>query len=117
MVCVQQYNNDVQSIVVYVLRLKGAHRRGKKEQEDCAPLEFFSPLDNLGLFLVVGSNNKSSNKTIAKMLHLTSTTIKNKFRRFLGRISAETCLKMDYFGSRLYPQSRQTLEDRPQTPV
>jgi len=24
----------------------------------------------------------------------------NKFRRFLGRISAETCLKMDYFGSK-----------------
>jgi len=23
----------------------------------------------------------------------------NKFRSFLGRISAETCLKMDYFGS------------------
>jgi len=23
----------------------------------------------------------------------------NKFRRFLGRISVETCLKMDYFGS------------------
>jgi len=23
----------------------------------------------------------------------------NKFGRFLGRISAETCLKMDYFGS------------------
>jgi len=26
-------------------------------------------------------------------------TIMNKFRRFLGRISAETCLKMNYFGS------------------
>jgi len=24
----------------------------------------------------------------------------NKFRRFLGKISAETCLKMDYFGSK-----------------
>jgi len=24
----------------------------------------------------------------------------NKFRRVLGRISAETCLKMDYFGSK-----------------
>jgi len=24
----------------------------------------------------------------------------NKFGRFLGRISAETCLKMDYFGSK-----------------
>jgi len=24
----------------------------------------------------------------------------NKFRRFLGRISAETCLKMYYFGSK-----------------
>jgi len=24
----------------------------------------------------------------------------NKFRRFLDRISAETCLKMDYFGSK-----------------
>jgi len=24
----------------------------------------------------------------------------NKFRRFLVRISAETCLKMDYFGSK-----------------
>jgi len=26
--------------------------------------------------------------------------IMNKFGRFLGRISAETCLKMDYFGSK-----------------
>jgi len=26
--------------------------------------------------------------------------IKNKFRRFLGRISAETYLKLDYFGSK-----------------
>jgi len=25
----------------------------------------------------------------------------NKFRRFLGRISAKTCLKIDYFGSPL----------------
>jgi len=24
----------------------------------------------------------------------------NKFQRFLGRISAETCLKLDYFGSK-----------------
>jgi len=27
-------------------------------------------------------------------------TIMNKFRRFSGRISAERCLKMDYFGSK-----------------
>jgi len=24
----------------------------------------------------------------------------NKFRKFLGKISAKTCLKMDYFGSK-----------------
>jgi len=26
----------------------------------------------------------------------------NKFRRFLGRISVETCLKMDYFGTKFF---------------
>jgi len=36
----------------------------------------------------------------------------NKFRRFLDRISAETCLKMDYFGSSLVvnAKNRQALE-------
>jgi len=35
------------------------------------------------------------------MLHLsTEITIINKFRKFLGRTSAETFLKRDYFGSK-----------------
>jgi len=35
------------------------------------------------------------------MLHLSTETHYNEqFGMFLGRISAETCLKMDYFGSK-----------------
>jgi len=39
-----------------------------------------------------------------------------KFRRFLGRILAEVCLKMDYFGSKS-PQIAKRWGLRPQTPV
>jgi len=39
-----------------------------------------------------------------------------KFQRFLGRISAETCLKMDYFGSKSQ-KNRQALGFRPLTSV
>jgi len=38
----------------------------------------------------------------------------NKFERFLGRISAETCLKMDYFGSK-FPKIAKCWELLPQT--
>jgi len=53
----------------------------------------------------------------------------NKFRRFLGRISAKTCLKMNYFGSKsqkfakrwsLFPQASLPLRFPgawPQTPI
>jgi len=75
--------------------------------------------------LALGSNYYYLKKIIAKMLHLIQRcTIMNRFGRFLGRISAETCLKMDYFGSKspkiaLPPD---TLNSggwglRPQTPV
>jgi len=39
----------------------------------------------------------------------------NKFERFLGRISAETCLKMDYFGNKS-PKIAKRWGLRPQTP-
>jgi len=53
-----------------------------------------------GPLLALGFNNKYSNKVIAKMLHLSTEMYNNyKIRRFLGKISAETCLKMNYFGS------------------
>jgi len=41
-----------------------------------AHLEFFRPLDNLGPLLAPGSNNKNSNKIIAKMLHLNTQKYK-----------------------------------------
>jgi len=67
-----------------------------KGQGSCAPLKFFSPLDNLGPLIALRSNNKYSNKIIAKMLHISihGRTIMNKFRRYLDRISAETCLNI-----------------------
>jgi len=40
----------------------------------------------------------------------------NKFGKFLGRISAETCQKMDYFSSKS-PQIVKCWGFRPQTPV
>jgi len=40
----------------------------------------------------------------------------NKFGSFLGRISAETCLKMDYFGSELSKIAKHW-GFRPQTPL
>jgi len=40
----------------------------------------------------------------------------NKFQKFLGRISAKTCLKMVYFGSKS-PQIAKHWGLRPQTPV
>jgi len=54
------------------LLLKGYAEVGPQAQEvrgrgDRAPLEFFSPLDNLGPLLALGSNNKYSNKLIAKL--------------------------------------------------
>jgi len=48
------------------------------------------------------------------MLHL-STEPTIKFRRFLSRISAETCLKIDYFGSK-FPKTAKRWGLRPQTP-
>jgi len=40
----------------------------------------------------------------------------NKFRRCIGRISSEICLKMDYFGS-YSPQNRQALGAPPPDPL
>jgi len=40
----------------------------------------------------------------------------NKFGRFLGRISAEISLKMDYFGSKS-PKIAKSRGLRPQTPL
>jgi len=36
----------------------------------------------------------------------------NKYRMFLGRISPEICLKMDYFGDK-FQKNRQALEGPP----
>jgi len=40
----------------------------------------------------------------------------NKFRRFVDKISAETCLEMDYFGSR-FPKIAKRWGLHPPTPV
>jgi len=52
------------------------------------------------------------------MLHLRTETYNNKknFRRFLGRILAETCLEMDYLGSKS-PKIAKRWGLRPQTPL
>jgi len=95
-----------------VLRPKGAHRREKKEAGARSPLEFFSFLENLGPLLALGSNNKFSNKIIAKMLHLSTETYNyEQVSKIFRQILAETCLKMVYFGtgSTSFLQSRQTL--------
>jgi len=50
-----------------------AHRRPigaeSKVQRACVTKEFFSPLDNSGPLLAVGSNNKYSKKKLLKKLH------------------------------------------------
>jgi len=51
--------------------------------------------------VTLGFNNKRSNKSVAKMQHLSTETNNNEsVSRVLFRISAETCLKMDYFASK-----------------
>jgi len=82
---------------------------GSKGKGGLCTLGIVSPLDNLDPLLALGFDYKYSNKLIVKMLNAklmlkmlmlnAKCTIMNKFRRFLSKISAETCLKMDYFGS------------------
>jgi len=51
------------------------------------------------------------------MLHLIQRcSIMNKFESFLGRISAEACLKMNYFGNE-FPKIAKRWGFHPETPV
>jgi len=69
------------------------------------------------LLLALGTNYSYLNKLIGKMLHLIQRcTIMYKFGRFLGRISVETCLKMDYFGSKFQKIAKRWGQS-PQTPL
>jgi len=47
----------------------------------------------------------------------TETYNNEQVSKVLDRISAKTCLKMDYFGSRLNPKYRQVLRDLPLDPL
>jgi len=57
---------------------RGPIGAGSKGQGGRAPLNFFSLLKNLGSLLTLGSNNKYSNKIIAKMLRLKIETYNNE---------------------------------------
>jgi len=60
-----------------------------KEQEGSAPLEPFSPLWTIWGPLAFGSNNKHSNKIVAKMQHLRAETynIKQVSKVFIQNFS------------------------------
>jgi len=60
----------------------------------CALWNFLAPLD-ICVPLALGSNNNCQNAAFKYR-----RKILNKFRRFLGRSLAKTCLKIDYFGSK-----------------
>jgi len=79
---------------------KGIGSRCRGAERKCFPLKFVCHLwTNCAPWHLDLITNIQTKYFLKRYIKVQRCKIMNEFRRFLGRISTETCLKNDYFGN------------------